>query len=567
MNVHLVRGKEAATLCRDAAFQADWRGLCERCPWATAFQYPEYATVWYDVYRRRFEPVLVLAHDARGELIGLLPLASPVSGEGLIVAGGRQAEYQAWICAPDIAADFPRQAFRAVQHDFPQSTLTVQYLPPGTPVDWLGEPDVQRMTRLSTLRRLVVRFDRPPGNESSLSKKKTRYRLKQIEKLGKVEFTRITQPQEFEALLDTIIPLYDFRQEAAHGIAPFRSDSLKKELVLARVRRGDARLHATVLKVGDQVASAHLGFCSRREVHLGLLAHNPFLAKHSPGKFHLLFLAQMLAEEGFARLDLTPGDDPYKDHFANDCDEAHVLTLYPSAKQQARVVVRERLTDAVRKGIRLCRIEPEQVRSLVHKVRSCHPVHTPLRLMRDVRQWIGTRSELRIYSLAAARAAKVDGDPLLRLDDLSALLAYHAEEPGPSRQQFLAAAWDRFEAGWHVCTHAQNDRLQHFGWLAPHQERIEFGADSEPFALPPGSRCLFDYYTAPQARRCGLFTRSLRTLASLAARLPGTERIFTAVPAEIAVARHVVEQAGFVYEGSLFAEVQFGRKRGWVQPA
>jgi RimJ/RimL family protein N-acetyltransferase len=53
----------------------------------------------------------------------------------------------------------------------------------------------------------------------------------------------------------------------------------------------------------------------------------------------------------------------------------------------------------------------------------------------------------------------------------------------------------------------------------------------------------------------------------MVARLPGTERIFTAVPAENAAARHVVEKAGFVYEGSLFAEVQFGRKRGWVQPA
>jgi hypothetical protein len=233
MPPHLVRGTDAHALLAEPGFLNDWRRLAGRCPWATAFQTPHYAPAWYDVHRRRFEPVLVLGRGGAGGLTGLLTPARCRGDDGLVVAGGRQAEYQAWLCEPDLAAEFPR------------AVLTFRYLPSGTPLRWLGDPEVGPTTRLDCHRRPLVRLDREQGAATSLNNRKTRYRLKQFEKLGKLELSRIGDPAEFAAILDTVISYYDLRQEAAHGLAPFRDDGLKKELVLARMRDGMGRLHAT----------------------------------------------------------------------------------------------------------------------------------------------------------------------------------------------------------------------------------------------------------------------------------------------------------------------------------
>jgi RimJ/RimL family protein N-acetyltransferase len=308
----------------------------------------------------------------------------------------------------------------------------------------------------------------------------------------------------------------------------------------------------TVLTVGGRVASAHVGFASRGEVHLGLLAHNPFLAKHSPGKFHLLFLAQLLKEEGYQRLDLTAGDDPYKDHFANDCDEVHTLTFYLSPARRAKAAVRERVLGAVPAG---------PVKSLVRRLKGGHP----LRLLRDARGWLGRRREVRVYSLDAARAREFDGPGPVRRDAVEDLLDYQAAEPWQSRQSFLATAWARIEDGLHVYTHARDGRLEHFAWLAERQEKLSLGEGQEEFPLPANSAYLFDCYTFPHARRRGLFGLSLRAMARDAALVPGTKRIFTSVLADQQPARRVVEKAGFAYEGSLFEEVRFGRARSWAR--
>jgi CelD/BcsL family acetyltransferase involved in cellulose biosynthesis/ribosomal protein S18 acetylase RimI-like enzyme len=565
MNIHIIRGAEAESLLNRDEFRADWLRLCARCPWATAFQQPDYGALWYDAYRSRFEPVFVLSRDEEGALNGLLTLALSGREEGLIVAGGRQAEYQTWICPPSRGGEFAWQAVRALQRNFPRAVLTFQYLAPGTPTAWLAAPEAARISRLASHRRPLVRFDREEGIESSLKKKRTRYRLKQLEKLGRLEFKRIRDPEEFEELFDTLIRYYDFRQEAVHGVAPFRNDSLKKNLIRARMTSRNAPPHATVLKIGDLIASAHVGMCSNKEAHLGLLAHNPFLAKHSPGKFHLLFLAQMLREEGYAQLDLTPGDNPYKEGFANDGDEVHTLTFFFSPGQRTTAAVRERVLGAVKRGIRTCRIEPARVQSLVNKLKIRRPVGAPLRLFRSARQWIGRHCEMRIYSFEAARVADFNESPGIRRDVLEDLLDYQAAEPGESRQAFLSTALARIEDGFHVYTYARNSCLQHYGWLAERQEKLVFGEGEQEFRLPAQSAYLFDFHTSPRARGRGFFTLSLQTMLQDAARVPGTEKIFLSVLADNSPARHVIEKVGFMHECSVFQEVRFGRARTWMR--
>jgi hypothetical protein len=137
--IELVQAADAAALLADESFRAEWLDLQDRCPWATAFQAPVFVVEWYRIYRDQYQPVLIVSRDLKGQLVGLLPLAVSQADRKVKVAGGHQAEYQAWICLPEQAKTFPRQALDLVRQQFPSATLQFRYLPAAVPLGWLAD--------------------------------------------------------------------------------------------------------------------------------------------------------------------------------------------------------------------------------------------------------------------------------------------------------------------------------------------------------------------------------------------------------------------------------------------
>lgn len=562
MNIDVVRGSEADSLLEDNRFRTEWFRLCRRCHWATPFQGPDFACSWYRIYRGRFEPVLVLSRDQDDTLNGLLTLAVSSNDDGLVVAGGPQAEYQAWICSPDLSDHFPCQMVRMLQREFPRAALTFRYLPPGTPTSWFATTEAGRSCKLALHRRPLLRFGDGMEITKSLNKKSNKSRLNRLEKIGPVEFKRISDPKEFEDVFNDITQCYDFRQAAVHGVAPFLDDALKKAFHLAMMKN-PGLLHATVLKVGNQFGAAHLGACGDKEVQLGIIAHNPLLAKHSPGKFHILFLAQMLIGEGYEQLDLTPGGDPYKDRFANGYDEVQSLTVFPSLTQRTKETLLAGFTEAAKKCFRTIGVEPEYIKSLGNKFREVNAVRMPVSLVRSARQWLGRRREMRIYSCNATKVSNLSGHRFIRCNAPDDLLRYQPTEGCRSWQQFLATSLHRIENGLRVYTCTENDRLLSYGWLIERQEKIHLSEVGQELGLPPNSACLFDFHAFPQARRQRLFALLLQTMLRDSERISGIAKVFVTALADNTPLLHAIEEIGFVYVCSLFEQVRFGRARRW----
>ncbi len=329
MRIEVVKGGAADALRAADSFQAEWRLLSDRCIWATPFQSPAFARTWYHIYRLRFEPVLVVSRDPEGRLSGLLPLACDLEDGALVAAGSHQAEYQTWICSPADAGRFPLDCIKALRQHFPLATLKLRYLPPATPLDWLIAPAAKRACVADVQRRPLLRFNDGGEIEQSLSKSGNKSRLRQLKKIGAVEFRQIHQAAEFAALVAEAAAFHDVRQQELRGSAPFRNDPRKLPFHCAMLEQ-PGLLHVTVLKVGNMLASFHANMIHRQGVQLGLIAHNPSLARLSPGKLHILMLGQMLREQGYCQLDLTPGGEPYKERFANAFDQVHTLAIYPT---------------------------------------------------------------------------------------------------------------------------------------------------------------------------------------------------------------------------------------------
>jgi CelD/BcsL family acetyltransferase involved in cellulose biosynthesis/GNAT superfamily N-acetyltransferase len=508
--------------------------------------------------------VLVVSHDAAGRLVGLLCLAARRGRDGqIIVAGGHQAEYQAWLCLPELGGLFPSAAFDAIRREFPDAAVKFKYLPSGLPLEWVKDESIASVSILKSHHRPLLRLGDGKEIRESLGKSGNKSRLRRLKKIGRVEFSRITDPAEFAPLLDEMIRQHDARQFAVHGTAPFADDATKRAFHQAMMQCAGL-LHVTVLKVGEHIASAQLNVTRGRELQLYLISHSPFLARLSPGKIHMLFLGRMLVEEGYETLDLTPGGDAYKERFANAADEVHSLTVHPHAASKWVGLSRHAGRDLSRRMLNHFGSTPATARDTVHNFVTTNPCGNVLRCFRRGLDWVASQVETRVFAFDLARA-QFDELPGVRRDSLEHLLAYRPSKGAPSRRQFISQAMKRLEEGHHAYTAVEDDRLLEVGWLA---EESPEGVGSEllpGISLPPGSGRVIDLQTFAEGRGRGLATSVLCAMLN-DARAAGLKRMYVAVRAKNAVASRFYENAGFVYQCSSHVETKLGRSRSWVAP-
>ena len=333
MALTVLKAEAALARAQCPVFQAQWRALLHHCPWAGACQHPDFVLPWYRRYLPGILPVLVLALGPDGSLSGLLALARRHGSRTLTAAGEHQAEYQAWLAAPGAGDGFILAAVRALRQAFPGTDLVLRYLPPGIPLGWIER--LGRERALVTLRRHlrpVMQVD-AAAMARQRNKKNHRQNFNRLSRMGEVRFERVHEHEHFVRLFDTLCMQYDFRQAALYRQMPFCADPAKKDFHLDLHRQG--LLHVTVLTVGADIAASHLGLLSEgRALHIGILTHNPAYAVHSPGNLLLAMLGVQLAQEGVPMLDLTPGGDAYKEHFATGHDAVHELTIHAGAARR-----------------------------------------------------------------------------------------------------------------------------------------------------------------------------------------------------------------------------------------
>lgn len=556
MNIELARGSEADSHLADCQFRGAWEALRENCPWGTAFQSHAFVAAWYQIYRQQYEPLLVLGRDDAGELCGLIPLAICRASGKLVPAGAHQAEYQGWICLPSAAQVFPPQAFVAICEPLGSAEAPFRYLPAGTPFEWVTEEAMARTCLLKSFRRPLMQLGDGQEVRQSLQKSGNKNRLRQLKKLGTVEFKHVTDPAEFEAVLDQAALCHDCRQLAIHGTAPFLEDELKRAFHLAMMN-APGLLHVTVLKVGDEIASFHLNVTRGRELQLYLIAHDPRFSKYSPGKLHVLFLARMLQEQGFARIDLTPGGDEYKERFANDADEVQRLSVYPSAAGRVKGIISSKLEDAARRVLERAHLTPADIRCAIEDCEPRRLFAIAAAQAARGRRWLRSTREMRVYARDISALAPMN-DRIVSRDNLHHLLAHQPAIGEPSRRASLSMALRRFEDGQHVYTQLGSGRVLIFGWLLE-EPATQWAAEMIPgFDVPDDSAVILNFRLPVTAAERPLAAAALQAMTQDTAQA-GACHVYVAVPASADRNDSVVEQAGFIYQGSIVQRMQMGR--------
>jgi CelD/BcsL family acetyltransferase involved in cellulose biosynthesis len=543
-DIQLVRGPEAEALAADDAFVAQWSALVTLCPWSTGFQSPGYVRTWYGTYGERFEPMLILSRGADGTLQALLTLAICRRTGRVAIAGDVQAEYQAWLSTPEFGDAFPLAALRRLRAELPSAVLKFNYLPPGAPTGWLADPGVSGVHLLRSHARPVLRFEDGKAIAESLAKKSNKNRLRQMEKLGPVRFERVTDPVERARLFAEVIPYHDARHTAMRGSSPFHSDAFMRRFGEALLAVPDL-LHVTVLRCGDQLAAAHIGVLGRREVEFGLVAHSPWLARYSPGKFLVYFLARMLMEEGYEQLDLTAGGDAYKDRMATTYDRVHTLTLFPTRASRLVGLARDGMKRGARRALAAVRVTPNQARSIAAGVRRLRPGGIVGALRRVANARLTSARAKCLYEMDLAKVPAAAGTSTPRHDCLADLLRYQSAPGSPTRQEFVSDALRRVEEGHHLYTRLVDARLLPVVWRIDRPSEAEILRIAGRSNLELEKAALVEFPADATNLPAAELEPTLRRVMSEAATAPGVARLYAAVPSHDAALAALLERVGF----------------------
>jgi CelD/BcsL family acetyltransferase involved in cellulose biosynthesis len=364
MALRIEVGMNALDLLRSESYLSKWNGLVNSCPWATAYQGPDFVLPWYQLYQDRYLPVIVYMEEEDGELAGLMTLALAANGKALVAAGEKQAEYQCWLEKPDGFHRFIEKALAQIRIQFAGARLHLKYLPPDTPVGWMTSDRRDNFFfRLREHSRPLMEID-PVSNAKRLRRRNGK--LNHMKKQGEIRFERIVDNAEFQSIFDEICEQYERRLSERYHVTetPFSNDPLKRPLFIELHKRG--LLHATVLRVGGRLAASHLGLVHRQSLHTCISTHAMEFARYSPGRVIFCMLGSLLAQEGFNEVDLTPGGDRHKEHFATKHDTVFELQAYATALGRVCGDIEFFLRHGVKRMLWNAGIEPAWMRAMLN---------------------------------------------------------------------------------------------------------------------------------------------------------------------------------------------------------
>lgn len=558
--VDILIGKSAHQVLDDVQFMSAWQRLYTRSQHATVFQSPTFVSVWYQTYRVNWEPVIVRSVDSKGEMVGLWLLAYSPKQQELVHAGGHQAEYQVWLTLPGADAIFLESAWLALKHQLSFETLRFKYLPAIAIVDALR--NVAALNGCLTVRthiRPLMTIDLA-DIKSSFAKKSNKSRFNRLKKLGVIEFRRLSEPDEVEAVFDEFIDCYDFRQGAINHVTPFREDPLKREFHVNLFAASLEETYFTVTYLNGRAIAGFWGATHRQIVHLGMLVYSPFFAAHSPGKLHIMQLCERLFEDGKTVLDLTPGGDPWKERFANSHDEVAELIFYRSKPARRRADFIQGGRQWAKRWLARVGVQPANLQRVLMSMRSSQPTA----ILRKVRSQVYVNREYRVYRGDRAFGARFASDVRVSFNAISDLLCFDPIESWQSRDAFLSSALSRLENGESVYTICINNCLAHYGWMIRGHTKSYSTEVQQSINLPPQSVALYDYYTHPHFRGRGLYRATIGHMLHEAFNDAGAQYAYISVLADNLPSRHVIESLGFEHQGSLYWKRKLCVEKKWA---
>jgi hypothetical protein len=502
VTVHV--GDAAWEQLSSVSFLTNWDKLFEECPWATIFQHQSFVITWYQVYKSKYQPIIITA-EYGDKLTGLLSLAIPTSSsKGHIVGAGHfAAEYHTWLTDGADNGRFIQSALSKVLALFPHFSIYLRFIPTQTPIQWTGSSYWKKKCVLLAASRPLMDMSDPEINKV-FRKDDLKLKLNRLKKFGEVVFEQIIDKAQFTLILEELTTLYDFRQGAMFNKNQFKEDPLKVDFLLALFEQN--LLHVTVLKVNGQLFASISAVSDQKWVYLcgGFNVHAPFYAKRlSPGFISFMLLGQHLINDGIAVLDLTPGGDAYKERMATRHELVHELMVTNNPIYRIKRKLRKQAYVYLAKagkwpmGTELAlRKQLYMLKSRIQQIKKRGLLKTAVEKIRQIIQ----PPKRKVFAVSAI-SIPPNCSLAIKRNALNDLLCFEAEGTWKTRWAFLEDAMRRYGVGDSSYTYCKNGRLLHCIWLSKNKNAAETGKKTTKNTAQNASFQLDDMYCHPMGKK------------------------------------------------------------------
>lgn len=312
--MQLFQNKEAEILLADKIFIFGWKELLKKCPWATIFQSPEFVSTWYNFFPEYKK--IILCEMEKEKPIGLFFLTVDLTG-AIVGAGTNLAEYQSWICFKE-NKEFSIKSIELLTKVFPEQLISIKYIPEGPVIPESNTRIGKKHLLLSIPHARPIMENKVDWLEKELKKKNRKEKVNRLNRIGKLEFSKINNLIEFSEILSLLVYQNELRKGAMYGKTAFIDEPKKIDFMVALFKLG--LLHVSVLKLNSDIIASNAGIQGDGKVYLqGLNTISPYYMKYSPGILHFLMLGIHLESEGIPIFDLTPGgSDGYKSMLSSE---------------------------------------------------------------------------------------------------------------------------------------------------------------------------------------------------------------------------------------------------------
>ncbi len=519
LHIEIFKGDHVFRLLKDGLFIARWTELADQDPKVTVIQEPPYVLTWYQEYSNRYQPVLILGFDHEHQLVGLMPLAFSLKDHDLAHAGDHQAEYHGWICEKSYDQDFPIQAIIAVRQNFELKKWQWRWFPPKSQIDWVHS------TALTKEHIYIKIFEQDSGildlrDENKilqLKKNKTfKNKINRYKKKNSFYIERIKSKDRAQQLFDILANQCDFRQMAVHQIAPFATDPNKKEFYIQRLNYPEAN-HFTILWSGSDPVAFHFGACDTDTVYIGLTGYDPIEEKNSPGSILIIFLIDLLREEGYHYLDLTPGKEEYKQRFSNMQQRIYQPTVFFSKRDKFIEVQKQFLKKTISNAVKISGAEPKMVKKRVSgmlEVIKKNPKESLVFILRGLNKIFYAKSMYILYKFDSDDFSRYNNqtESNIRINNYPDLLLYNDTDPLIKKTDVLSKALKLFYSGELLYASVKNGILAHYGWIIKEGGKHKLPVIDKEIELLTDSILLHGFYTHPDFRSSDFYNNILKSL-------------------------------------------------------
>ncbi len=463
----LVRNQRALKLLGNSEFLQEWQELIAHSAGFCQLQSPDFLSIWYQVYKDRFDPLIILSKNEKNMLVGLIALAWQKGKEKLVHAGN--AEYHGWLATESATRPFLRDVVTIVKEEIKVKKWSWSWLPSGLDVaPLMAAIDHNSYIHVESTRAPIWRLEDEEKLDKLLKSRSLRSKFNRFRNRGDFRFEVIRDAAIVREVLQTAQYQCDFRREAKNNNRPFYEDPCKIEFA-TKLTALTGALHVSSLWLDKKLLACHVGVRDDQRVCLGMISFDPSESKQSPGTLLLVKLASHLGKNGYNLFDLTPGTDSYKDRFANTYELLYRPTICFAWDAYLKVKSRKRFALFCKKLLAAFQVDIPTMRSWkTNLLELSHVLKTLLSmkaLLKIGQASINIKRRLLMEVDGERLSANMEDVSLIEKQNYADLLLYQDSAPFITRRGLLKDALKKFAKGEILFSKSKNKRLQWYCWM------------------------------------------------------------------------------------------------------